>query len=207
MNNCNGGTDMKIIDCRGLACPAPVLKAKDAIDKEGLDEFTVIVDNEAAKQNVSRFLDSRGFDLSVEQDGDGYKISGKKKEEKERQICSVEENEHAIQKIMVLVTSDFLGRGDDQLGSKLMGGFLKTLQEMGDELWRLVFINNGVKLSVEGSTVLPSLKELKDQGVPIFVCGTCLTHFNLLDKLRVSKITNMLDIVTAMQLADKVITI
>jgi selenium metabolism protein YedF len=207
MNNCKGGTDMKIIDCRGLACPAPVLKTRDAIDKEGLDEFTVIVDNEAAKQNVSRFLDSRGFNLSIDQDGDGYKISGKKKEEKERQVCSVKETEHAIQKIMVLVTSDLLGHGDDQLGSKLMGGFLKTLQEMGDELWRLVFINNGARLSVEGSTVLPSLKELKDQGVPIFVCGTCLTHFNLLDKLRVGKITNMLDIVTAMQLADKVITI
>jgi selenium metabolism protein YedF len=207
MNNHNGGTDMKLIDCRGLACPAPVLRAKDAIEKEGLDEFTVIVDNEAAKQNVSRFLESRGFDMSVSQDGDGYKISGKKKEGKECQVCSVEETEHKIQKIMVLVTSDFLGRGDDQLGSNLMGGFLKTLQEMGDELWRIAFLNNGVKLAVEGSAVLPSLKELKDQGVLMLVCGTCLTHFNLIDKLRVGKITNMLDIVTAMQVADKVITI
>jgi len=198
---------MKFIDCRGLACPAPVLKAKDAIDKEGLDEFTVIVDNEAATQNVSRFLESRGFNLSIDQDGNEYKISGKKKEEKECQVCSVEDTEHKIQKIMVLVTSDFLGRGDDQLGSKLMGGFLKTLKEMGNELWRLVFLNNGVKLTVEGSTVLSSLKELKDQGVPLHVCGTCLNHFNLLDKLRVGEISNMLDIVTAMQVADKVITI
>ena len=198
---------MKLIDCRGLACPAPVLRIKDAIDKEGLDEFTVIVDNEAARQNVSRFLDSRGFNISVEQAGSDFKISGRKKMEKGSPVVPVEDHAHETQKIMVMVTSDFLGRGDDELGSKLMGGFLKTLKEMGDELWRLVFLNNGVKLAVEGSTVLPSLKELKDQGVPVLVCGTCLTHFNLLDKLRIGEITNMLDIVTSMQVADKVITV
>jgi selenium metabolism protein YedF len=197
---------MKIIDCRGLACPAPVLKAKDAIDKEGLDEFTVIVDNEAARQNVSRFLESQGFNVSVDQNGDVYKISGKK-EGKECQVCSLEDPAHETQKIMVMVTSDCLGRGDDELGSMLMGGFLKTLKEMGDDLWRLVFLNNGVKLTVEGSTVLSPLNDLKKQGVPILVCGTCLNHFNLLDKLQVGEITNMLDIVTSMQVADKVISI
>ncbi|HJX34482.1 MAG TPA: sulfurtransferase-like selenium metabolism protein YedF [Desulfatiglandales bacterium] len=207
MNNYSGGTDMKLIDCRGLACPAPVLRAKDAIDKEGLDEFTLIVDNEAARQNVSRFLDSQGFNISIEQAGRDFKISGRKRVEKGSPAVPVEDHAHETQKIMVMVTSDFLGRGDDELGSKLMGGFLKTLKEMGNELWRLVFLNNGVKLAVEGSTVLSSLKELKDQGVPILVCGTCLTHFNLLDKLRAGEITNMLDIVTSMQVADKVITV
>jgi selenium metabolism protein YedF len=198
---------MKLIDCRGLACPAPVLRAKDAIDKECLDEFTVIVDNEAAKQNVSRFLESQGFDVIVDQTGNDFKVSGSKKEGKECQVCSIEDPTHETQKIMVMVTSDCLGRGDDELGSKLMGGFLKTLKEMGDELWRLVFLNNGVKLTVEGSTVLSPLKDLKGQGVYILVCGTCLNHFNLIDKIQVGEITNMLDIVTSMQVADKVITI
>jgi selenium metabolism protein YedF len=183
-----------------------VLKAKDAIDKEGLKEFTVIVDNEAAKQNMTRFLESQGFNVSVDQNGDVYKISGKK-EGKECQVCSLEDPAHETQKIMVMVTSDCLGRGDDELGSKLMGGFLKTLKEMGDDLWRLVFLNNGVKLAVEGSTVLSPLKDLKGQGVPILVCGTCLNHFNLIDKIQVGEITNMLDIVTSMQVADKVISI
>jgi len=198
---------MKLIDCRGLACPAPVLRAKDAIDKEGLNEFTVIVDNKAARQNVSRFLESQGFNVSVDQAGNDFKISGKKKEGKECQVCSTEDPSHETQKIMVMVTTDCLGRGDDELGSKLMGGFLKTLKEMGDELWRLVFLNNGIKLTVEGSTVLSPLKDLKEQGVPILVCGTCLNHFSLLDKMKVGEITNMLDIVTSMQVADKVISI
>jgi len=88
-----------------------------------------------------------------------------------------------------------------------MISFLKTLKEMGDELWRLVFVNNGVKLTVIDSEVLPILKELENDGIHILVCGTCLTHFELLDKKKVGETTNMLDIVTAMQLADKVINI
>jgi hypothetical protein len=39
------------------------------------------------------------------------------------------------------------------------------------------------------------------------VCGTCLNHFNLIERKQVGETTNMLDIVTAMQLADKVINI
>jgi selenium metabolism protein YedF len=197
---------MKSIDCRGLACPAPVIRTMEAIEKEGLKEFTVVVDNEAARQNVSRFLESRGYDVSVAHDGGAFNVSGNKKEG-ECQVCSTETPYHETQKIMVMVTSDSMGRGDDQLGSKLMAGFLKTLKEMGDDLWRVVFINNGVRLTVEGSDVLASLKDLKNQGVPILACGTCLTHFNLIDKLLVGEITNMLDIVTSMQVADKVITI
>jgi hypothetical protein len=37
--------------------------------------------------------------------------------------------------------------------------------------------------------------------------GTCLNHFDILDKKEVGETTNILDIVTAMQLADKVINI
>ena len=78
---------------------------------------------------------------------------------------------------------------------------------MGDELWRLVFLNNGVNLTIEDSEVLPALKELEANGIQILVCGTCLNYYDLLDKKQVGETTNMLDIVTAMQLADKVINV
>ena len=39
------------------------------------------------------------------------------------------------------------------------------------------------------------------------LCGTCLDHFDLLARKQVGVTTNMLDIVTAMQLAEKVISI
>ena len=84
---------------------------------------------------------------------------------------------------------------------------VSALNEMGDELWRLIFVNNGVKLTIGGSEVLDVLKGYEKEGLTILVCGTCLTHFNLLNKKEVGQTTNMLDVVTAMQLADKVINI
>jgi intracellular sulfur oxidation DsrE/DsrF family protein len=70
-----------------------------------------------------------------------------------------------------------------------------------------VFVNNGVKLTTGDAEVLPVLKEYEERGLHILVCGTCLTHFNLLDEKQVGETTNMLDIVTSMQFADKVINI
>jgi selenium metabolism protein YedF len=198
---------MDTIDCLGLACPAPVIKVKELIDKRSPDEFTVIVDNEAARQNVSRFLEFQNFSVSFVKDGDNFILTAGRSEKTGCGMCPHEAPTHERQKIMVMITSDCMGSGDDLLGSKLMAGFLKTLKEMGEDLWRVVFINGGVKLAVEGSSVLQPLMELKDQGVSIFSCGTCLMHFNLMEKLKVGEVTNMLDIVTSMQVADKVVSI
>jgi len=41
----------------------------------------------------------------------------------------------------------------------------------------------------------------------VLVCGTCLNHFQLLEQKKVGETTNMLDIVTHMHLADKVISL
>jgi len=131
--------------------------------------------------------------------------------------CSVAESQNkavlrkkthgdAEEKIMVVCGTDRLGFGDDELGLKLMINFLRTLKEIGDNLWRLVFVNNGVKLTIEGSEVLGDLKTYESAGLKILVCGTCLNHFNLSEKKKVGETTNMVDIVTSMQLADKVIS-
>ncbi|MBT3257237.1 MAG: sulfurtransferase-like selenium metabolism protein YedF [Deltaproteobacteria bacterium] len=197
------------IDCRGLACPAPVLKTKELIEQEKPENLIVIVDNEAARQNVTRFMEYQGFNVSASEEGTDFHVTGHAGEGAEPTVKPEKtiESEELKQKIMVMVGSDRVGHGDDELGLKLMVSFLKTVKEMGDELWRLVFVNNGVKMTTSDSEVLPVLEELEKSGVYILVCGTCLTHFNLLEKKMVGETTNMLDIVTAMQLADKVVNI
>ena len=115
--------------------------------------------------------------------------------------------QYAVELKKHLIATDRLGMGDDELGKKLIISFIKTLKEMGDELWRLVLVNNGVKLTVYGSPVLEDFVAYENDGIPILVCGTCLTHFGLLEAKKIGETTNMLDIVTAMQLADKVINI
>lgn len=198
---------MKEIDARGLACPAPVLLTKDAIEKEQPHIVKVVVDNEASQQNVTRFLESQQFEVSTEREKDDFLVFGTMGDTIVYESPVAPEPEGEQTKIMVMVATDRVGYGDDELGLKLMTSFVTTLKEMGPDLWRLVFVNNGVKLTIESSEVLPVLKEYEDDGLQILVCGTCLNHFNLLDKKQVGETTNMLDIVTAMQLADKVINI
>jgi selenium metabolism protein YedF len=198
---------IKKIDARGLACPAPVLQTKKTVEEEETEIIKVIVDNEAARQNVTRFLESRHFEVSAKQVGEDFHLIGKiDRDTPDSAFSEIKEQEKpGIKKIMVIVASNRMGHGDDDLGTKLMISFLKTLKEMGSELWRLVFLNAGVKLTISDSEALPVLKDLEKHGIYILVCGTCLTHFNILDKKEVGETTNMLDIVTAMQLADKVI--
>lgn len=203
----------KELDCRGQDCPAPVLQIKELLDQGAPAAVTVLVDNEAAWQNVSRFLEYQNFAVTMERQGPDFMVLGNRKAEggiaSERAVSPPAAPRPALgeKKILVLVGTDRMGHGDDGLGGKLLISFLKTLKEMGPDLWRLVFVNSGVTLTAEGSEAVPLLQGLAAEGVQILVCGTCLNHFNLLQKKQVGETTNMLDIVTGMQLADSVITI
>jgi selenium metabolism protein YedF len=197
---------MKEIDARGLACPAPVLQTKAAVD-DGADQLTVLVDNEVSRENVCRFLETQGFAPRVEHRDGTFHVSGRRSGVVPQPGPQASSSPDNGAKIMVLIATDRLGFGDDDLGLELMVNFVKTLTEMGSALWRLVFVNNGVRLAIEGAAVLDDLKAYEADGLQILVCGTCLDHFNLLEHKRVGETTNMLDIVTAMQLADKVISI
>jgi selenium metabolism protein YedF len=198
---------MKEIDARGLACPAPVLETKAALQEDKPNRVKVVVDNAAAQQNVQRFLESQGFQSTLKQDGDDYLVSGTCVAEPREQVRPSAGEQSDDMKILVMCATDRIGFGDDELGLKLMVNFLRTLKEMGSELWRLVFVNNGVKLTIDGSQVLDDLQNYEKEGLKILVCGTCLDHFSILERKKVGETTNMLDIVTAMQLADKVISI
>ena len=194
------------LDCRGLACPNPVIKTKELIDRGEVQQLTVLVDNPAAQENVSRLLQRAGFEVKVEGQGEAFAITGSRAEAGPCEVF-VEPPAEAQRKILVLMGADRLGRGDDVLGTKLIASFIATLKEMGPDLWCVVMLNAGVKLAVAGSEVLAGLQDLEQSGVRLLVCGTCLNHFQLLEAKQVGETTNMLDIVTAMQLADKVITL
>jgi len=195
----------KELDCRGLACPNPVIRTKEIIDAGGVEKLTVLVDNAAARENVGRFLQRSGYEVQVAEQGGDFVVVGQRGLTMPGAGPAPGPEAPSSQKILVLIGTDRLGTGDDNLGRKLLVNFIGTLKEMGKELWCLVLVNGGVKLAVSGSEVLASLQELEQGGVMVLVCGTCLNHFNLLEQKQVGETTNMLDIVTHMQLADKVI--
>ena len=198
---------MEQLDCRGLACPQPVMRSRDAL-AGGTQALEVLVDNEPARENVRRFFEGRGFSVATSQEGpDCWRISATAgdaataPQQAEQAAPAAEGNSRTL----VLITTETIGRGDDTLGGKLMGNFLATLPELGARLWRIVLINGGVKLASCPGPALDALKKMEAEGVSVLVCGTCLAHFGLLEATAVGDTSNMLDIVTSLDLATKVI--
>ena len=99
-----------------------------------------------------------------------------------------------------------MGRGDDELGAKLMRGFLRTMIDSTPLPWRMVFINSGVKLTTIDQEAVEAISLLEEKGVEVLSCGTCLEHFNLKDKLAAGKVTNMFEIIETLNSATKVIS-
>lgn len=196
--------EIKVIKCQGLPCPQPVLKVKEFLENFTGEEFIVVVDNEIAKENVSKFVSQKGYQV-VESKGEKQDIYLKIKKSQPTEAKKENSNPKET-KTLIFFTKNRLGEGSEELGKGLVKNFIATLKEM-DNLWRIVLVNSGVKLSVKNSPVLEDLKDLEKKGVSILVCGTCLNHYNLLEEKEIGETTNMLDIVTSLELADKVITI
>jgi len=104
----------------------------------------------------------------------------------------------------ILIQSEVIGRGNDELGEILMSNFLTKLAESKEKPAVLVFWHTGVKLVAQGSWALGHLKKLEQQGVEILACSTCLDFFELTDKVAVGQPTNMVKIVQSMLITDMV---
>jgi len=199
---------MDRLELKGLSCPQPVLATKAYLDNHTeATAVCVVVDNLPSAENVLRFLESRGFQAGIFRKENEIEVRANRDEAKQNASPAAEISPEDGSKILVVITADTIGSGDDILGSKLMLNFLKTLHELGDSLWRIIFLNSGIKLTIEGAESLAALQHLQAQGVSLLVCGTCLDHYGLLEQKKVGDTTNMLDVVLSHQIAEKIITI
>jgi selenium metabolism protein YedF len=199
-----------LLDCRTLACPEPVLRTRALLSEGDSNDFTILVDNAAACENVCRFLQNKGIQTSMRHDEQAKEWRIETQRSTAQAPCPVQQEQavpqaQAAAKTLVFISTETLGRGDDALGSKLMGNFLATLPELGARLWRIVLVNGGVKLTATQGKCLESLQALAAAGVSILVCGACLEHYGLSAAKQVGETTNMLDIVTSLDMADKII--
>ncbi len=180
---------MKTIDCRGQACPAPVIAAKKALE-ESRDAICVMLDDGAPRENVTRFAKTRGYSVTEAPDADGWSliISGTPftaGPEKTEPLKSAGAGK------VLLITSDKLGSGSDELGALLMRNFLFTLLETEERPDRILFLNSGVLLAVNGAETVEALSRLARNGVELASCGVCLDFYGKKDQLAVGVVTNM----------------
>ncbi len=203
-----------IVDARGLACPEPVLRAKQAIAAN--DEVTVIVDNETAVENIRRLADKSGCRFSVaEKEGGireillvrtadaGHAPEGTDAAEEEIS-CAAAPGKQAGP-LVVIFSDNRMGRGDDTLGDVLIRAFVHTLSQLKPLPATIVCYNAGVKLAVKDSAVLEDFQQLSKAGVDILVCGTCVNYFGLGDQIAAGRISNMYDILDTMAGAGRLV--
>lgn len=195
----------KIIDARNEMCPIPVVKAKKALAELGdNDGVEIYVDNEIAVQNLEKLAKQKGYYIYINNHTEKeYAVTLLKNEiaVSETISCSISEKSDAV----VVIASSQMGEGDEVLGILLMKSFLYALANQDKIPSAILFYNSGVRLCTQGSACLEDLQELANAGARIMVCGTCLNHYNLTEKLAIGNITNMYTIVEEQMKAGKVI--
>jgi len=115
--------------------------------------------------------------------------------------------ESKVKNTVILVTNNGLGNADEKLQQLLFTKYLELLLQHDELPAAICFYTNAVKLVCEGSPVIESLRALENKGVRLVICSTCLSYFNLADKVQVGIVGGMGDILEAQMKAEKVITL
>ncbi len=201
------------VDARGLHCPQPVLLTKKAMEDNSASAWVVLVDNPTSRENVSRFAKNQGLSVEVREESSGqYAITmlrGDSPPVRQQELvpCPAGETVASAERgLVVYLGTNSMGTGDEELGRKLMRGFLRTWIDINPLPWRMVFINSGVKLTTIDEEAVDAVSVLADRGVEILSCGTCIEHFSLTDKLRVGRVTNMYEVIETLTAAARVIS-
>lgn len=204
----------KTVDARGMACPLPVVNAKKAAEEmHAGDVLTVLVDNEIAVQNLQKFANHRGYQVSGEklaeneyavkmQITSGEMQPAQEADEKEEISCTPDTKKKGM---VVVLSANVMGTGEEKLGKALMKAFVFALTRQDVLPETILCYNTGAYLTCEGADTLEDLKSLEAEGVNIMTCGTCLDFYEMKEKLAVGSVTNMYEIVETMENAGKLI--
>ncbi|WP_455721357.1 sulfurtransferase-like selenium metabolism protein YedF [Agathobacter sp.] len=206
---------MVTVNAMGDACPIPVVKTKNAISAlKAPDVVETLVDNEIAVENLKKMAAQKGWKAQDSKLAEGsysvkitiesieQKDAADAKEDMSAYTCTPDGKDHRV----VVIRSSYMGEGSEELGGVLIKGFIYALLQQESVPGTMLFYNGGAKLTCEGSEVLADLKELKERGVTILTCGTCLNYYGITDKLAVGEVTNMYDIVERMTKASLIVS-
>jgi selenium metabolism protein YedF len=188
---------MRIVDTKGQKCPVPIIETRKALrsSQEG-ETFEVITDNRTAYSNISRFLGDNKIKFSVSEKKEiwtfiitneaGLTVTTHAEDYCEKNLPEVTANDFAV-----VISSELMGQGDDELGRKLIKSFFIALSCLDTMPSSVMFYNSGVKLTMNDSAIIDILHEIEKKGVDILICGTCVDHFNIGTKISVGKISDM----------------
>ena len=126
------------LDERGKQCPLPVIEAKKALESSAPGEkVEVVVDNEIAVQNLTKMADHKGFAVCSEKTGEREFLvtitTGEGNGETAQAPAAAEEvtctPDGRRKGMVVVLSSNQMGQGDEVLGKLLMKGFVFALTQ------------------------------------------------------------------------------
>lgn len=189
---------MKSIDCRNWLCPKPVIEVRKILLAAPQSPLCVLVEDDVARENLQRLAATLGWQVEARRSAGSAAL-----EFTPATTAAAATTSSAT--TVVLVSAATMGSGNDELGRILLRNFLLTLAELEIPPATIYFINDGVKLTVDGADTVEILQKLSDLGIDLAACGLCLDFFKLREKVAVGRITNMLDIVQGMANAGSVL--
>jgi selenium metabolism protein YedF len=202
---------MRIIDTKGQLCPAPLISAKKAL-KETIsgESFILLTDNQTSFDNLSRFLKDNKTDFHVSESEGIWSLKvtrtdGNVNQMRAEEYCTSNISHFQKGDFIVVISSDKMGEGDDQLGHLLIANFIKALKDLDKLPHKIVFYNSGVRLVTVNSSVIDQLRDLEKMGVELILCSTCIDHYSLGSVLGAGTISNMYTIAEVMASARNIV--
>lgn len=111
-------------------------------------------------------------------------------------VNTIQSHQRRFVKKVIVIDSDTMGKGSNELGKILIGSFLRKLWAHDTKPDAIVFYNAGVKLLKNDSEVLDALHGLHKAGTDLVACGTCVNYFELQDTMDAARVSNMPEIVS-----------
>ena len=170
----------------------------------------VITDNRTSFSNISRFLSDHKIKYTVTEEKGiwTFQITNEP-----GVAISTPAADHLLEELpvssdagfAVAVSSEVMGRGDDDLGRQLMSSFFIALSCLDEMPSVIAFYNSGVMLALKDSVIINTLKEIEKKGSEIILCSTCVDHFKVGDRIGVGTISDMYIITRKLSAAGNVL--
>lgn len=193
------------LDCRGLSCPEPVIRTKNALKElKESDKLEIIVNEKAPFENIKRFLKSQNQSYATVklENGDDVIIAYK-----DGEIGEVDMSEYgceiALPTKVIYLNEDRAGSGE--VGEVLLSKFLSAFLQVDAKPYAVICVNKAVNLTTNrANPSFNALKGLEAAGVKILSCGSCLEAYKLVDKLGVGEISNAFEIADLLSKFDEI---
>lgn len=205
--------ELNTLDMRGHLCPRPLIKTRRLWKTLAAGEqFQVLVDNDIAHLNLVSFLNDQGAGPSVQKEGDDcWVIVATRAADRaisnatlitkpvantapEVSLAVGQQPANQPANYIVVLKSDGMGHGNDDLGRLLVKGYLNTLRELENKPTAIILYNGGALIASQGSGSEAALRALEEDGVDVIVCGACVDFFAIKETLAAGRISNMYEI-------------